>query len=155
MNIIAGILLFIGISYLGFELDRQYKSRLESLRSIREFVEFCTNEIVHLKTDLSASVQKYNEKFPENRIKEVLQEFSPGVSLSKHKNINDKDLLFLSDFLGKVGNLGSVSLGGFIESHKAELNKHIVFVEGERNTKGKLAKKLMPLLGIAVMIFVL
>ncbi len=157
MNFVAGILIVVACTYIGIGIDGYYKSKIAVLREFQDFIGFAMAEICFMKTDICGLLAKYAER--QTKLSEVLiviknphecaQNGLPLVCLTS----SEKQLI--TDFIKGIATLDINSQKAYAEQYTAKVCAYVDSLEQARNTKGKLAKKLAPLIGLGIMIIIL
>ncbi|MDD4316660.1 MAG: stage III sporulation protein AB [Clostridia bacterium] len=157
MNFVAGILIVIACTYAGIGIDGYYKTKIAVLREFLDFIDFALTEITFMKTDVVSLVKKYALK--QSRLSNALS----AINNPCEAEVGNLALVWLTagekalvlDFVKGVAALDHSSQRGYAEEYKAKVSQYLRGAEETRATKGKLVKKLAPLLGLGIMIVIL
>lgn len=158
MNILAGVLLFICCTYIGIGIERAFKLRIDFLKELSCFLSYFESEILHLKTDIPSIFDKYIAAYG-GKLSEVLKNVSDPTALKiddiKIAYLSAQDKQWVVDFLFGISQMSIEGQDGFLQAKRNELEKYLSDGEKDHTMKGKLAKKLAPVLGIGIMIIVM
>jgi stage III sporulation protein AB len=158
MNFVAGILIVIACTYIGIGFDNFYKSKIKILKDFSSFIDFAVAEISYLKTDLFSLINK-NSNLNPSKFSRALLTINNPVDFSTENlslgilNLSEKNLII--SFIKDLSRLDTEAQKAFAEEYKQRVSGYIKNIEEEESKKGKLAKKLAPLLGLGIMIIII
>lgn len=158
MNFVAGILIVIACTYIGIGFDSFYKNKIKILKDFSTFIDFSVAEISYLKTDIPSLLTK-NNQMNSCRLSKALMSIDNPIDFNSQQlcismlNLSEKELIV--NYIKDISRLDINAQKAFAEEYKQRVNKYIKNIEEEQSVKGKLAKKLAPLVGLAVMIIII
>lgn len=158
MNFVAGILIVIAFTYIGIGIDNFYKTKINILNEFCEFIQFAQSEICYLKTNIIEVTKKYNSIYG-SRLSIALNEIKNPVEIKAEDlrlvMFTPKEKQLFVTFIQEISRLDSDRQKAYAIEYKKNVKEHIESMQKEEQTKGKLAKKLAPLLGLGIMIVII
>ncbi len=158
MNYVAGILIVIACTYMGFGYNNYYVAKLNIIKDFSTFIDFAIAEIAYLRTDLFGLIDKYNKMNPSVLSRALLSVDNPtmfGAEKLKLALLNNKEKQLVVTFIKDIASLGTDGQRAFAQEYKLRVNKQIEFIESEQLKKGMLVKKLAPFLGLGILIILI
>lgn len=157
MNFVAGILIVVACTYIGIGIDGYYKTKIAVLREFQDFIGYAMAEISFMKTDIGGLLSKYAER--QSKLSEALVAIKNPHD-NTHINLplvclTNGEKQLITDFIKGIATLDNSSQKAYAELYTAKVCAYADSLEQARNTKGKLAKKLAPLIGLGIMIIIL
>lgn len=158
MNFVAGILIVIAFTYIGIGIDNFYKTKIAILSEFCEFIQFAQSEICYLKTNIIDVTKKYN-LLTSTKLSLAFTEIKNPV-LVKPEDIHmamfsAKEKQLFITFIQEISRLDSDRQKAYAVDYQKRIKDYITTLQKEEDTKGKLAKKLAPLLGLGIMIVII
>ena len=158
MNILAGSLIFLSLTYIGFGIENYYKMKVQVFYEFLDFIDFANNEISYLKTDIISLIKKFHTNYSSKFSESLLKIENPNKFSIENYNIfylsnNEKQMIIT--FIQDTTKIDFIGQKQYFESYKNKTKKHINKIEEDKNIKGGLAKKLAPLLGIGILIILI
>ncbi|NLL56846.1 MAG: hypothetical protein GX242_06510 [Clostridiales bacterium] len=147
-SIIAGILIFASSIYICIAINNIYKSRCDYLMEIPRFINFCDGEIAFYKLTIEELYQKYSENYPNSLIIKSIISAQDNINFSKEQKI-------VEQIIEGIKTLDRQSHKAFFHSMTDMVNLEIERAVNEVNVKGKMAKRLSPLLGLGILILLI
>ncbi len=158
MNFLAGVLILIACCYGGYGIDNFYKCKLTTIKDFLSFINFTLTEISYLKTSMPNVIEKYHKNYPSKLSKALKTIENPQTADNQSININflsENEKTLILSFIRDITRLDMAGHKAYIEDYKHKVNKITQELEKDMRTKGNLAKKLAPLLGLGIMIVIL
>lgn len=158
MNFVAGILIVIAFTFIGFGYDNYCIARLNIIKDFSNFIDFSIAEIAYLKTDLLSLITKYDNLQSSTLSKALLTVKNPTLLYVDDLKLSlltasEKQLIVL--FIKDISRLDTDGQRAFANEYKLRVNTQIQYMQDKQLTKGKLFKKLAPLLGLGIMIIII
>ncbi len=154
LKVVLAAVLLVLCAYIGFAVERFYKTRLKMLEEYSEFVRYVKRETEFLKTDLVALLTSFE------CCNELRETFGSAAALIKEgkpveitgKYLKDKAYAEMRAFLAAMSEAdyyGKNAVLGHAEEVAAELTAE---AGKEKIQKGELIRKLMILLGVGLVV---
>ncbi len=147
MNIVAGVLILIASTILGISINNMYLARVKIAEELYKYVGFTQSEISFFRTGIT----EMNEKYAKTNKNDFTRLLSGGMV----HNVAQSTVKLLNDFTDGLAKLDLASQKDFTNTYLSFVNEEIAALKKESEVKGKLFKRLSPVLGIAVFIMVL
>lgn len=147
-SIAGGILIFLASIYIGFAINNLYKSRCDFLYEIPQFINFCDGEIAFYKLTIEEICTKYSSLHPNSLIMKCVN--NPKESINFKKELS----LIYRIFEG-IKTLDRQSHKAFFNSLRDTVAVETSNAIKDAGIKGKMAKRLSPLLGLGILILLI
>jgi hypothetical protein len=147
-SIIAGILIFASSIYIGTAINNIYKNRCDFLMEIPRFINFCDGEIAFYKLTIEELQEKYSQLHPNSLIIKCINNPKDNINLRK-------EMIIIEQITDGIKLLDRQSHKAFFSSMLETVNLEIKRAINDANVKGKMAKRLSPLLGLGILILLI
>lgn len=147
-SIIAGILIFASSIYIGIAINNIYKTRCDFLLEIPRFINFCDGEIAFYKLTIEELKEKYSSLHPNSMIIKYMNNPKDNINLKREMNM-------IEQITDGIKLLDRQSHKAFFSSMLETVNLETERAIGDANVKGKMAKRLSPLLGLGILILLI
>lgn len=153
VKIILGIIIVILVGYIGYGIEKFYKTRLGIIEEYKRFITYAERETSFLKTNIDELITNFDFNYQElNRI--------INYSLT-HENL--KECIHLTEnlkrsivtFIDEISKCDFLSIKNVFNNAKAECDEMIVKAQKEKVQKGELARKLVILAGFGLIIVII
>ncbi|MFA6866147.1 MAG: hypothetical protein WCR54_01390 [Clostridia bacterium] len=141
-SLIAGILIFISSIYLGIGVSNIYKNKVDFYEDLLYFINFCNSEITYYNKTVDQIIEKYNNNNPKSKLIGNIVKDNECIEIYE-------------ETIGGIRNLDKDSQQAFfdLQSSKVELAKQKASISWEN--KGKIYRKISPLVGLGIMILII
>ena len=148
MNIVAGVLILIASAAIGAAINNMYLARVKTAEELYKYVVFSQSEISFFRTEIVAMNEKYASGSGNDDFKKLLNGTSAGGAAQSTAKL-------FNDFTWGLSKLDLSSQKEFTDTYLGFVNDEIAALKKDSEVKGKLFKRLSPVLGVAIFILVL
>lgn len=141
-SLIAGILIFISSVYLGIGLGSTYKNKLDFYEELLFFINFCNAEITYYSKTIDEIINKYKQNNESNRLFGIILKEKECAAVFEELIIGIK-------------NLDKESQKNFIEMQTEKVKAAKERANKNWDTKGKLYRRITPLIGLVILILLI
>lgn len=154
LKIVLAAVLLVLCAYIGFAVERFYKTRLRMLEEYSEFVRYAKRETEFLKTDLVALLTSFE------CCAELKEAFTAAAALVKEgkpveisgKYLTDKAFAEMRAFLAAMSEADYYGKNAVLK-HAEEVAAELTAKAGkDKIQRGELIRKLMILLGVGLVV---
>lgn len=147
-GIIGGAIIFIACVYLGTAADRVYKKRYEILTELPLFIDFCDGEIAFYKLPVQEIFNKFLERYPKSLVSEAMSATDDSTVFAKAK-------LIINETAQGISALDRQSHKAFFTVQRNNITIETAKALKDSEIRGKLFKRLAPLLGLGLFILIM
>jgi Stage III sporulation protein AB (spore_III_AB). len=162
IKLLSGALLFAACAYLGLQIKRIYRLKLEVFTGLLSYATALFAEISHLKTPIKEYTEFYL-KGASGAGKVIIERYLKGLSAGyesvsevaeriKLPYLNRKEEDVISDFFFRLGRNGVDGELEHLSRYIEEFKRRRDFAADTLNKEGDMYYKLAVLLGVALMI---
>jgi stage III sporulation protein AB len=164
LNLLAGGILFLCFAYIGLQIKRHFKLRLDLFADLIAFCDLLADEVSFLKTPLPKILQSFCEerrgcltealknygKFIAEGREQTPEELAKTLNFTRLKPVERDAVLAFFAGLGKTDAKTQLMS---LKNYRSKFETHHKEAEKKYKTTGLLAYKLGILAGIAALIF--
>lgn len=147
LKFIGGALIISAGIVLGNSCNAVYCERLNVLERFHSFVIFCESEINYYRTELGTIIEKF--KANGQKTDDII--FNNKTSI----NISPECRKLIDGFFRDIPTLDSDTQQYFFNKTKTETTQAIIRAKSDIINKGKMLKKLLPIISIGIFILFL
>lgn len=148
-SIIGGILIFFSSIYIGTCVKRVFGKRCELLEEMPIFINFCDGEIAFYKLNIEQIFEKYNKIHPDSELLKLI------TRPKKDNVLYGKVLNFITQLTEGIKTLDRHSHKAFFAMQRNNIQIEIEKATRDAETRGKMAQRLTPLLGLGILILLI
>lgn len=145
---IGGALIISAGIALGNSCNTVYCERLNVLERFHCFVIFCESEIKYYRTEFGFIVKKFTEN-TQQKADDII--FNSKTSI----NVSAECRKLIDGFFRDIPTLDSETQQYFFDKTKTEITQAITRAKSDVTKKGKMLKKLLPIISVGIFILFL
>ncbi len=156
VNVIIGTILLVVSTYIGIKIDSYYKERSNIIKEWLEFLQESNKQIKYFKTDIISIMARCEQQRIAKVVGEIKEQLTENTAIevdSVYLNDKEKEII-IRYFKGVIG-CDIAAQTTLAECTEQDMERQIGVAERQKKEKGELIKKLMILLGVALLIIVL
>ena len=152
IKIILAIVVIVLLAYIGYGIERYYKTRLKILVDFKNFISFCKREIEFYKSSIDTLINKYD--YQTESLKKLLDCY---VNNKEMESIYlNKDIISrFKTFIYELSSADFYFKDSVIKSAEEVIASLLNQAEKDKKQKGELGRKLIVLLGIALIVLII
>lgn len=159
LSIIAGSCLMIASSYIGMGIYNYYKTRTKLYMDYLVFIEFISNEIKYLKSNIFEITDTYLLRYESSFSKiifDIKEKLDNNEELTIKCNcLSAKEKKEIQNFFKMISHQDRKGLENYFKKEEIAIKAKIEKAKEEENKNGLLAKNLGILIGIGLLIVVI
>ncbi len=156
INALIGTTLLVLFSFIGIQVDAFYKERNNIIKEWAEFIQECNKQISYFKTDILSIMAHCEQKKISKTVLKMQEQMSSGVGLEVDSvYLNDKEKAIITRYFNGIIGCDIEANTALAECTALDMERQIAVAEKQKKERGELIKKLMMLLGVALLIMVL
>lgn len=153
VKIVLGIIIVLLVGYLGFCIEKYYKTRLNIIKEYKKFIEFAERETEFLKTNVEDLIKKFNFTYAE--LKKIVSSPITGENLKDCLHLSENLRNEIITFITEVTKCDYQSIKGIVKKAHLSCDEMVKAAEKDKIQKGELARKLVILAGIGLIIVII
>lgn len=152
IKITLAIIIVVLLGYLGYGLEKYYKTRLTILKDYRDFIIFTERETDFLKSNIEQIVEKYPYKsaYLQNLLTNILKNEKCDC-----RYLNQELISSVTQFMSELSKVDYNSKNVALKNANDRAQQMISIAEKDKTQKGELGRKLIILLGIGLIILII
>ena len=153
IKIALAIIIVVLVGYLGYGIEKFYKTRLKILLDFKNFIKYAERETAFLKTNVDELVGKFENSTDE--LKKILLCALEKEEIKVSKVLNEQCKKEIISFINELSKSDFISIKSVIANALSKCDDMLVIAEKDKIQKGELSRKLVILFGIGLIIIVL
>lgn len=153
IKIVLAIIIVVLVGYLGYGIEKFYKTRLKILLDYKNFIQYAERETVFLKTSVDELIDKFESGTEE--LKKILTCALGNGQEKDNKILNKECKREIVGFINELSKSDFLSIKNVIATASSKCNEMVSVAEKDKVQKGELSRKLVILLGIGLIIIIL
>ncbi len=153
VKIILGIIIVILVGYIGYGIEKFYKTRLNIIEEYKRFVAYSERETTFLKTNIHELIKNFEFTY-----QELIRIINSSLN-----NEQIKDCIYITDnfkqavntFINEISKCDFYSIKSVFNKANQECDEIIIKAQKDKVQKGELARKLVILAGIGLIIVII
>lgn len=152
IKIVLAIVIVVLLGYLGYGIERYYKTRLKILRDYKNFIAYVGRETEFFKSNIEELAQKF--EYQTKQLNEIISSTVKGEKLDSI--FLTKELISrIVNFITELSNSDYHSKNAVIKNAEELATQSINDAEKDKTQKGELGRKLIILLGIGLIVLII
>ena len=152
IKIVLAIVIVVLLGYIGYGIEKYYKTRLKILFDYKNFIDFVRRETDFFKSNVEELIEKYD--YSTEYLKALLTRVINNENYDR-KFLSKEESIKIQSFITELSKADYYFKNVVIKNAEELVNQMINLAEKEKIQKGELGRKLIILLGIGLIILII
>ena len=152
IKIVLAIVIVVLLGYIGYGIEKYYKTRLKILFDYKNFIDFVRRETDFFKSNVEELIEKYD--YSTEYLKALLTRVINNENYDR-KFLSKEESIKIQSFVTELSKADYYFKNVVINNAEELVNQMINLAEKEKIQKGELGRKLIILLGIGLIILII
>ena len=152
IKIVLAIVIVVLLGYIGYGIEKYYKTRLKILLDYKNFIAFVRRETDFFKSNVEELIEKYD--YSTEYLKALLTRVINNENYDR-KFLSKEESIKIQSFITELSKADYYFKNVVIKNAEELVNQMINLAEKEKIQKGELGRKLIILLGIGLIILII
>ncbi len=152
IKIVLAIVIVVLLGYIGYGIEKYYKTRLKILFDYKNFIDFVRRETDFFKSNVEELIEKYD--YSTEYLKALLTRVINNENYDR-KFLSKEESIKIQSFVTELSKADYYFKNVVIKNAEELVNQMINLAEKEKIQKGELGRKLIILLGIGLIILII
>ena len=152
IKIVLAIVIVVLLGYIGYGIEKYYKTRLKILLDYKNFIAFVRRETDFFKSNVEELIEKYD--YSTEYLKALLTRVINNENYDR-KFLSKEECTKIQSFVTELSKADYYFKNVVIKNAEELVNQMINLAEKEKIQKGELGRKLIILLGIGLIILII
>lgn len=152
IKIVLAIVIVVLLGYIGYGIEKYYKTRLKILLDYKNFIAFVRRETDFFKSNVEELIEKYD--YSTEYLKALLTRVINNENYDR-KFLSKEESIKIQNFVTELSKADYYFKNVVIKNAEELVNQMINLAEKEKIQKGELGRKLIILLGIGLIILII
>ena len=152
IKIVLAIVIVVLLGYIGYGIEKYYKTRLKILLDYKNFIAFVRRETDFFKSNVEELIEKYD--YSTEYLKALLTRVINNENYDR-KFLSKEESIKIQSFITELSKADYYFKNVVINNAEELVNQMINLAEKEKIQKGELGRKLIILLGIGLIILII
>ncbi|MBR2481085.1 MAG: hypothetical protein IKB56_07270 [Clostridia bacterium] len=152
IKIVLAIVIVVLLGYIGYGIEKYYKTRLKILLDYKNFIAFVRRETDFFKSNVEELIEKYD--YSTEYLKALLTRVINNENYDR-KFLSKEESIKIQSFVTELSKADYYFKNVVIKNAEELVNQMINLAEKEKIQKGELGRKLIILLGIGLIILII